>query len=127
MTPLTKENLNNFIDYVHNFHDSTIEDVKLDYKKSKIILDLNVFWSGTPTIKKDGTYETYRTKMKMYFEEIEQFRLQETYQDYIESALLKFIKIKNEEFFCFASDEQEPSIAIVSKKAFYEELMKNKK
>ena len=121
MTPITKENLNHFIEYVHNFHDSTIEDVKLDYKNSKIIFDLNVFWSGTPTIKKDGTYETHRTKIKMYFEEIEQFRLQETYQDYLESALLKIIKIKNEEFFCFASDEQEPSIAIVSKKAFYEE------
>ncbi len=59
MTSFTKENLNHFIEYVHNFHDSTIEDVKLDYKNSKIILDLNVFWSGTPTIKKDGTYETH--------------------------------------------------------------------
>lgn len=122
MTPITKENLKTFIDHYHNFHDSSIKDLKYDYKNSKITIEIDVFWSGTPTLKTNGTYETNRTKIKMYFEVIQQFRFRETYQDYIDSALIKYLKIKNEEFFGFASDEQEPVIAIVSQKAFYEEL-----
>ncbi len=48
MNKITKENLNGFIEYYHEFHDSFITDVNYDITKAKIELLMDVFWSGNP-------------------------------------------------------------------------------
>ena len=48
MKKITKDNLNEFIDYYHEFHDSRITNVNYDISKSEIELLIDVFWSGDP-------------------------------------------------------------------------------
>ena len=45
--------------------------------------------------------------------------------DYINEIFIKYIKLNNNEFICFASDEQEPLIYIVCESVEYEEIKEN--
>lgn len=127
MTLITKDNLSSFMDYYHWFHDSSIKDVKYYYKEDKIELYIDVYWSGEPTIKEDGTYITNRTKLKMVCHKIYQYRYKETYTDYIDDAYLKYIIINKEEYICFATDKEEPLISVVCESIEYEELKNDSK
>ena len=93
---------------------------------SKIELFIDVYWSGEPILKEDRTYETYetnKTKMKMIFNGVEQCNNKEMFSwDCISDAFIKYIKIKNKEFICFASAENEPLVYIVCDNIEYEEL-----
>lgn len=123
MILITKDNLSSFIEYYHGFHDSYITNINYDIKLSKIELFIDVYWSGTPILKEDGTYETNKTKMKMLFSGVEQCNNSEIFSwDYINNAFIKYIKVKNKEFICFASDEEEPLVYIVCDNIKYEEL-----
>ena len=122
MTLITKDNLTSFMDYYHWFHDSYITDVKYEFKKNQIELYIDIFWSGNPTLKDDGTYETNKTKLKMVCKGIYQYNYKENYIDYIDESYLKIININNEEYICFATDKEEPLISIVCKIIEYEEL-----
>lgn len=73
MTSITKENLDTFIEYYHGFHDSNIADIVFNFKGNTILLYMNVFWSGEPKIKDDGTYETNKTKINIVCKNIRQF------------------------------------------------------
>ncbi len=127
MILITKDNLSSFIEYYHDFHDSYITNINYDIKFSKIEMFIDVYWSGEPILKEDKTYETNKTKMKMIFNGVEQCNNKEIFSwDYINNAFIQYIKIKNKEFICFASDEKEPSVYIVCDNIEYEEL-KNQK
>ncbi len=123
MNVITKDNLLSFIEYYHGFHDSTITNINYDIKLSKIELFMNVYWSGKPTLKEDGSYETNKTKIRMTFNKVRQCNNKEIFPlDDISEAFIKYIKIKNKEFICFATDEEEPLIYIVCDNIEYEEL-----
>lgn len=122
MTSITKDNLTEFMDYYHWFHDSKILDVKYYFKKTKIELYLDVFWSGKPILKNDGTYETNKTVVKMICNDIYQYNFKETYLNDIDDAYLKYIMINEEEYICFATDKEEPLISIVCRSIEYEEV-----
>ena len=90
---------------------------------SQIELFIDVYWSGNPILKEDGTYETNKTKMKMIFSGVEQCNNRQIFSwDYINDAFMKYVKIKSKEFICFASDEEEPLVYIVCDNIKYEEL-----
>lgn len=126
MTLITKDNLSSFIEYYHSFHDSYITNINYDINHSQIELFIDVYWSGEPTLKEDGTYETHKTKMKIIFNGVVQYNNKEIFSwDYINNAFLKYIKIRNKEFICFSSDEKDPSIYIVCDNIEYEELKMN--
>jgi len=123
MIKLTKENLSEFIEYYHRFHDSYITNINYSVAKSEIELLIDVYWSGEPILKEDGYYETNKTKMKILFKGIEKYNNKEICSwDYITCAFIKYIKINNKEFICFASDETNPSIYIVCESIEYEEV-----
>jgi len=123
MISITKDNLSSFIEYYHSFHDSYITNINYDIRSSQIELFIDVYWSGGPILKEDGTYETNKTKMKMVFNGVEQCNNKEIFSwDYISDAFIQYIKIKNKEFICFASDEKEPLVYIVCNNIEYEEL-----
>ena len=123
MILITKDNLLSFMEYYHNFHDSYITNVNYNIKLSRIEVMIDVCWSGKPTLKENMKYETNKTKIKMVFNDVKQCYNKEIfYWDYIDKAFLKYIEIKNEEFICFASDENEPLIYIVCDNIEYEEL-----
>ncbi len=122
MTLITKDNLISFMDYYHWFHDSYISDVKYEFKKNNIDIYMDVYWSGNPILKDDGTYETNKTKLKILCENIYSYNFKEIYTDYIDEAYLKFITISKEEYICFATDKKEPLISVVCKSIKYEKL-----
>ena len=123
MILITKDNLSSFMEYYHDFHDSYITNVNYNVKLSQIEFFIDVCWSGKPKLKENMKYETNKTKIKMVFNDVKQCCNKEIFSwDYINKAFIKYIKIKNEEFICFASDEKEPLIYIVCDNIEYEEL-----
>lgn len=126
MKKINKSNLDEFINYYHSFHDSYITNINYDISKSKIELLIDVCWSGQPILKSDNTYQTNKTKMKMILHDVEQCNNKEMFLwDYINEAFIKYIKLDNKEFICFASDAQNPLIYIVCESIEYEELKEN--
>ena len=71
MNKITKDNLNEFIKYYYEFHDSYITNVNYDISKSEIELLINVCWSGEPILKDDNAYQTNKTKMRMILNNVE--------------------------------------------------------
>ena len=126
MNEITKDNLDEFINYYHKFHDSYITNVNYDISKSQIELLINVCWVGKPILKEDKTYQTNKIKMRMILNNIEQCNNKEMFSwDYINEIFIKYIKLNNNEFICFASNEQEPLIYIVCESVEYEEIKDN--
>ncbi len=123
MTIITKENLSSFLEYYHGFHDSNITNLNYDINNSQIEISINVFWSGEPTLKEDGTYETNKTKIKIICNGVEQCNIKEVFSwDDISEAFINYIKYQNKEYICLATDEKEPSVYIVCENMEYEEL-----
>lgn len=126
MNKITKDNLNEFIYYYHEFHDSYITNVNYDISKSKIELLIDVYWSGQPILKEDNTYQTNKIKMRMILDNIKQCNNKEMFSwDYINKTFIKYIKLDNKDLICFASDEQEPLLYIVCESIEYEEIKEN--
>ena len=123
MKKITKDNLNEFIDYYHEFHDSRITNVNYDISKSEIELLIDVFWSGEPTLKEDNSYQTNKIKMLMVLHNVERCNNKEMFMwNEIYKAYIKYIKLDNKDFICFASDEKDPLIYIVCESIEYEEI-----
>lgn len=125
MKKITKENLEEFLNYYHGFHDSYITDINYDIKASSIEMFINVFWSGESKVLEDNTYETNKTNLKMIFLGVEKCNVKEMFSwDYVSEAFMKYIKLENKEYICFSDDEKEPNIYIVSDEISYEEMTK---
>lgn len=121
MNILNKDNLEEFLTYYHDFHDSFITEVKYDVSKHKMEVIVDVYWSGNPTLKEDGSYETNKTKMKMVFNKVDSCNIKEMGLD-ISCAYIKYITIDNRELICFADDEDKPDFYVVCKSIEYEEV-----
>ncbi len=125
MKQVTKENLEEFLNYYHGFHDSYITDINYDIKTSNIVMFIDVFWSGEPKILENKTYETNKTHLKMVFSGVEKCNVKEIFSwDYITEAFIKYIKLDNIEYICFSDDEVNPNVYIVSDDVSYEEITK---
>ena len=124
MKELTKDIIEQFLNYYHHLHDSTISNINYDIYKSKIEILIDVYWSGEPKLNEDNTYETNKTKIKMIFEGVERCNNKDFYSwDYIDNVYMKSIKLSNKDFLCFANEEKEPFVYIVCDKIYYEELI----
>lgn len=65
--------------------------------------------------------------MRMILYDVEQCNIKEMFSwDYIERIFMKYIKLNNKEFICFASDEQKPAIYVVCENIEYEEIKLNR-
>ena len=123
MQKLTKDNLNEFMDYFHKLHDSYFKEVNYDVKDSKVELLIDVCWSGKPTLKDDKTYETNKTKIRIALNNIVKISIKELFSwDYIKEAYIKNIVYENKECMCFASDSEDPLIYVVCDNIEYEEI-----
>ena len=123
MRELTKENIKEFNELYHNFHDSYIHNISYDINKSQIELLIDVQWKGEPILKEDGKYNTNEVKLKMIFSDVEKCCIKEMFSwDFIYRGLVKYIKLDSKESLCFATDENDPDIYIVCGKIQYVEL-----
>ncbi len=122
MNKITKNNLNEFMESYYYFHDSYIKDIKFELEKDKIDILIDVFWSFEPILNEDNSIETNRTKMKITFNGIKEYRDDDRFSDYIDEAIIKYIKMDNKEYMYFASDEMEPSFSVICDNMEYEEI-----
>lgn len=125
MNKITKNNLNNFMEFYNYFHDSYIKKINYDLDKNKIYLFINVFWVGEPIKNENNYYETNRTKMKITFTGIKEYKDDSRFSDYIDEAIIEYVELNNKEYIFFASDEAEPSFCVISDTMEYEEYKEN--
>lgn len=122
MEKITKENLNKFLSKYQNLHDSKIESTFYDINNSQIEIKFSILWSGEVKLKKDGTLQTKKGHLRMLFNNIEECNNKEIFSyDFIYQAYVKYIKLKEKEYICFASDKTDPFLYIVCEEVEYEE------
>ena len=122
MIEINKENLDHFLNYYHNLHDSYIINMNYDISNANVELLINVIWSGEPKLKEDNSYETNKTKIRIVFEKVEKIILREINSwDYINGIHMKYTKLDNKEFIYFTNDENDPDIFILCENIKYEE------
>lgn len=81
------------------------------------------FGLENPTLKEDNSYQTNKIKMRMVLHNVERCNNKEMFMwDEIYKAYIKYIKLDNKDFICFASDEKDPLIYIVCESIEYEEI-----
>lgn len=123
MEKITKENLNQFLTKYQNLHDSKIESTFYDINNSQIEIIFNIIWTYNPKTKKSDIVQTHKGKIKMIFSDIEECNNKEIFSyDFIYEAYIKYIKLKEKEYICFASDKTDPFIYIVCKEIEYVNL-----
>lgn len=123
MTLITKTNLSAFLEYYHSLHDSYITNINYNITNSQIELLIDIYWSGKLQLNEDGTYKTNKVKLKMNLNGVEQCNIKEMFSwNYINEVYIHYVKVKNQEFICFASDEEKPLVYILCDNIEYEEL-----
>ena len=123
MNTITKNNLKEFLEYYHNFHDSCITNINYSITSSEIEMLIDIGWSGKAKLKINRTYDTNPTKKKIIFENVKNFNNKEIFSwDFIKNIYLDFSYLEDGEYICFADDEDTPLIYIVAKNMKYEEI-----
>lgn len=123
MIKITKDNIESFLEYYHDFHDSIIDSKDIEFKDNVLTILIDIYWRGKPILKENGFYEKSNYKLKLKFSDIKEFNFKNN--DYsIDEIYFKIIKDNNEEYFCFADDEKEPYFYIICKNIEYEEIKK---
>ena len=122
MKKINKDNLLQFLNYYHRFHDSYITTINYDVSNANIELFVDVQWTGEPTKKFDGYFETNKTKMMIQFIGVKKFKCKEFFQwDYFNEVYLDYIKLENKELICFSNDKNDSFIYIVCDNIKYKE------
>ena len=123
METINKENLESFLKKYKSLNDGKIESIFYDIKESQIEVIINIAWKEESKKKKDETINITNKKIKLIFKNIEECNNKEIYDyDFIYEAYIKYIKIKEKEYICFASDKTDPFIYIVSAEMYYEKM-----
>lgn len=127
METINKNNINDFINYYHNFHNCNILDIKYDIEKSIVELVVDVWEQEKSILKKDNIYETKKTKLRMVFNDIKDFSENNPYcSNYIDSTLLKYFKMHGDDLIVFSlyseDPDEDPILYIVAKNIKYEEI-----
>lgn len=127
MNKINKENIKKFAKYYHYFHDSYIEEIKYHKNNSTIEILIMVYWSGTPYLKEDGSYESNKTNIKMIFKNIKSYGEDKNRDsDNIDDVILDYFKIDNQELIGFSifsgRKDEEPYFYVLSEKLEYKEI-----
>ena len=121
MKELSKENLNWFIMHYYDLHDSYIQKINYDVFDSKIELLIDVCLSGKPILKGGKMFQPTKARLRLVLNDIKTFEIKDYFSwDYINKVYIKYIKLDNKEYICFATDEKEPLIYIVCNDIEYE-------
>lgn len=123
MKQLTKDNIDEFLEYYHNFHDGLIKSVIYDCDQARIKLIIEAFWVGDVKIDQEGKYKTKKRSIKIIFSEVEKANIKEMFSyDFIMEAYLRYISMNNKEYICFADNDTNPNFYCVCKSLEYEEM-----
>lgn len=123
MKEINEKNLTKFLEHYHYLHDSYIRKIDYNITNSQIIVNVDVGWSGTASINKDGTYKTNFKKIKMVFNNIKKYKITEIFTHEIISKInIEYIELNNKKYIRFIDDEEWPSLNIVCENIKYEEI-----
>ena len=121
MIKIDKNNIDEFRNYYHEFHDSYFCSFNYDIDCNKIEICFDICWSGEPKLVDDKYYDTNKTKLKMIFNKIYKLNVKEIYSYlYINNIYFKYIMLDGKEKICFADDNVLPSLYIVCEDVEYE-------
>lgn len=121
---IKKSDIKKFMDYYHYFNGSCIKLINYNVSSSKISITIDISWAGNAKLKDDGTLDKEGIKMKMIFKGIKQFENKMiSSKNVIEKAYLKYIKMGNKFYVCFATDESNPLLYIISDSMEFEEII----
>lgn len=108
MIEINKDNLNQFLTTYENFHDALIRNINYDIIKCIIVIDINAYNNG-------------KKHLKLVFDNVTKYLNYEMFNwDFITEAYIKYVKVKNKEYICFADDLNKPNTYILCDKMFYD-------
>ena len=123
MNLLTKDNINEFMDYYHYLHDSSINKINYNSNEAEVEVIINIYWSGEPTIKSDGTYDTHKCRIRMVFTGVDKFSDNQDYSS-IDDSSVEYYDKDGKDLICISLQcdylDEEPLIYIVCEKIEYE-------
>lgn len=122
MKKISKNNLDEFLLYYNNFHDSFISSINYNIYESKIEMIVDVGWTRENEEKRNDAIDNNR--IKIVFNLIKKCNIKEIFSwDYIQCAFVKYINLDDTEYICFSSDEKEPLFYIVCENIEYDEIL----
>ncbi len=122
MKKLSKENIDKFLQYYHDFHDSYIVNIYYDIVNSKIDLILDVVWSGEPILN-GKTYETNEVHLKLVCYGVCKYMGKNISSwEYINQCFLDYINFEGEKKLCFATAKNNPLVYVICDVIEYEEV-----
>lgn len=122
MKKLSKDNIDKFLRYYHDFHDSYVVNICYDIVNSKIEIFLDVVWSGKPVLK-GKTYETNTVHLKLVCYGVCKYMGKNIFSwEYINKCFLDYINFEGEKKLCFATAKDDPLVYVVCDAIEYEEV-----
>lgn len=122
MKVIDKVNIEDFLEYYHNFHDATIESVIYDCSKSSAKVIIKTFWVGENEIH-NGKIIPKNKSIKIVFNGVKKINVREILShDYIMEIYFKYITLENTEYMCFADNDTNPKFYCVCESMEYDEL-----
>lgn len=123
MKQLTKDKVEEFLEYYHNFHDGIIKSVIYDCDQARIKVIIEASWIGEVEVNREGKYNNKKKNVKVVFSGVENANIKEMFSwDFIMEAYLKYINMNNKEYICFADNDTSPNFYCVCEKLEYEEI-----
>ena len=101
MITLTKDNINEFMNYYHYLHDSSINKINYNSIEAKVEVIIDIYWSGEPIIKSDGTYDTYKCRIRIVFTGVDKFS-ENQYYCMIDDSSVEYYDKDGKNFICIS-------------------------
>lgn len=122
MKIIDASNIEEFLEYYHNFHDSTIVSAIYDCAKATAKILIKTFWVGETEIN-NGKMIPKKNIVKLVFNNVEKINIREvTPYDYIMEVYFKYITLDNKKYMCFADNDTNPKFYCVCESMEYDEL-----
>lgn len=120
---ITKNNLNNFLEYYHHFHDGSLLSIDYNVEKERIEIVLNTMWAGEIKLLDDGSFQKNVQKLKLCFNGVSRCNIQEIFSwDFIDDLYVNYLIVEEKEQICFANSYENPSLYILCDFIEYEEI-----
>ncbi len=122
MKTINASNIDDFLEYYHNFHDATIKSAIYDCSKAQAKIVIKTFWVGENAINNEKLVPKNKL-VKIVFNNVEKINIREIFSwDYIMEVYFKYITLNKKEYMCFADNDTNPKFYCVCESMEYDEI-----
>jgi hypothetical protein len=115
MKLINELNIDEFLNNYHNFHDGFIKSAIYDCDVDRVKIIIGINWVGEDNNKNH--------LVKLVFNNINSINIKELPKDnFINEIYLKYIKIKDNNYLCFADNDTNPKIYCVCEYMEFDEI-----